>query len=149
MSDVIDINQILSYLPHRYPFILVDRVIEYQQDQQKLVAIKNVSINEPYFNGHFPGNPIMPGVLILEALGQTCILLAHQILADDKYTSVHYLTGIDKARFKQVVIPGDQLQLEVVLVRRKRDIWQMHGEATVNGNLACRADIMSAGRVKQ
>lgn len=142
--NMIDINKIFSYLPHRYPFLLVDRVIEYQLDQQKLLAIKNVTINEPFFNGHFPGKPIMPGVLILEALGQACIILAHHIHAEEKDNGIHYLTGIDNARFKQMVVPGDQLHLEVEIVRRKCDIWQMHGEATVNGNLACRADLMSA-----
>lgn len=142
----IGIAEILTMLPHRYPFIFIDRVVEYEIDK-RLVALKNVTINEPYFVGHFPGNPIMPGVLILEALAQACAILAHLSYDADKgLRRLHYFAGIDNARFKQVVKPGDQLRLEVELVARKRDIWRMHGDVLVNGKLACSADLMSAAK---
>lgn len=147
MMNRVEINTILEHLPHRYPFILIDRIIE-NEEENRLVAIKNVTINEPYFVGHFPGRPIMPGVLVVEALAQACVLLANKILKEEPGKRfMHYFAGIDKARFKQMVIPGDQLRLEVEVLRRKRDIWQMHGKATVDGNLACSAELLSAMQV--
>ncbi|MCC2667393.1 MAG: hypothetical protein K0S63_1309, partial [Gammaproteobacteria bacterium] len=129
MSEPIDINQILSLIPHRYPFVLVDKVLDFER-MHRLSAIKNVSINENFFTGHFPGNPIMPGVLMLEALAQACAILS-SLSREPKegYKFLHYFAGIDNARFKQVVVPGDQLRLEVTFVNQKRDFWRMKGEA--------------------
>jgi 3-hydroxyacyl-[acyl-carrier-protein] dehydratase len=146
MSEFIDVNQIFSLLPHRYPFLLVDRVIDYKV-LDYLTAIKNVTINEPFFTGHFPGNPIMPGVLMLEALAQACGILANLSRKPrDGYEFLHYFAGIDNARFKQVVTPGDQLRLEVKLIGHKRDFWRMSCEAYVGDKLACSADLLSASK---
>lgn len=146
MSELIDINQIFKLLPHRYPFILVDRVLEYKK-LDYLIAIKNVSINENFFTGHFPGNPIMPGVLMLEALAQASgILSSLSREPKEGYETLHFFAGIDNAKFKQVVTPGDQLRLEVKLLGQKRDFWRMHGEAYVGDKLACSADLMSAAK---
>lgn len=146
MSEFIDINQILGLLPHRYPFMLVDRVLDYKP-MDYLTAIKNVTINEPFFTGHFPGQPIMPGVLMLEALAQACgILSSISSEPKDRKAVLHYFAGIDNARFKQVVTPGDQLRLEVKLTGRKREFWRMHGEAYVGDKLACSADLLSAAK---
>lgn len=144
MSEVY-IEQVLEHLPHRYPFVLVDRVLSFTP-QERLTAIKNVTINEPFFVGHFPGKPVMPGVLIIEALAQASVLLSHLTFNenDPETRPLHFFAGIDNARFKQVVVPGDQLVLEVELVKRRREIWRMHAEAKVDGNLACSADLMSA-----
>jgi 3-hydroxyacyl-[acyl-carrier-protein] dehydratase len=146
MSESIDITKILDLLPHRYPLILVDRVLDYKKSDF-LVAIKNVTINEPFFPGHFPGKPIMPGVLMLEALAQACIIL-HNISRTPKegYRFLYFFAGIDNAKFKQVVIPGDQLRLEVNMLGQKRDFWRMHGKAFVGDKLACSADLMSAAK---
>ena len=146
MNESIDINQVLNLLPHRYPFILVDRVLEYKTFDY-LHAIKNVTINEPFFIGHFPGNPIMPGVLMLEALAQAAAILSN-ISREPKegYEFLHFFAGIDNARFKQVVVPGDQLRLEVKMIGQKRDFWRMHGEAYVSDKLACSADLLSAAK---
>jgi len=146
MSVQIDINQILSLLPHRYPFILVDRVFDYKEFDY-LSAIKNVTINEPFFVGHFPGNPIMPGVLMLEALAQASAILSNlSRTPKEGYECLHFFAGIDNARFKQVVIPGDQLRIEVKMVGQKRDFWRMHGEVYVGDKLACSADLLSAAK---
>ena len=146
MSEPIDINKIFSLLPHRYPFLLVDRVLDYKV-MDYLTAIKNVTINEPTFTGHFPGNPIMPGVLMLEALAQACGILASLSCAPKEgYEVLHFFAGIDNAKFKQVVTPGDQLRLEVKLLGKKRDFWRMHGEAYVGDKLACSADLLSAAK---
>lgn len=147
MSNPILIDEVLNLLPHRYPFILIDRVLEYEVNQ-RLVAIKNVTISEPFFQGHFPGKPVMPGVLMLEALAQASVILAnlsHPSTEPGKQM-LHFFAGIDNARFKQVVQPGDQLRLEVSLLGQKRGIWRMHGDATVDGSLACSADLMSAAK---
>lgn len=146
MSEPINIIKILDLLPHRYPFILVDRVLEYKEFDY-LTAIKNVTINEPYFIGHFPGNPIMPGVLMLEALAQSSAILSNlSRTAKEGHEFLYFFAGIDNAKFKQVVIPGDQLRLEVKLVGQKRDFWRMHGEVFVGDKLACSADLMSAAK---
>ncbi len=143
MSEI-GIQEILKLLPHRYPFILIDKVVDFEP-QKSLTAIKNVSINEPYFTGHFPENPIMPGVLILEALAQACVVFAFQTTKTMPSDGVLYLfAGINKARFKRMVVPGDQLRLEVELVNHKRGIWKMFGKATVDGQLACSAELLSA-----
>ncbi|KTD21331.1 3-hydroxyacyl-ACP dehydratase FabZ [Legionella londiniensis] len=146
MSGIVDINNILNLLPHRYPFILVDKILEFK-DFEYLTAIKNVTMNEPFFNGHFPGNPIMPGVLMLEALAQASALLSSlSRKPQEGFDFLYFFAGIDNARFKQVVIPGDQLRLEVKLIGQKRDFWRMHGEAFVDDKLACSADLMSAAK---
>lgn len=146
MSGVVDINQILEMLPHRYPFVMVDRVLEYKV-YESLTAIKNVTINEPFFTGHFPDNPIMPGVMMLESLAQACGILSNLSRAPrEGYDYLFFFAGIDNARFKQVVVPGDQLRLEVKFVAQKKDFWRMHGEAYVGDKLACSADLMSAAK---
>ena len=140
----VDINKILNLIPHRYPFILVDRLLDYAVFDF-LVAIKNVTINEPYFSGHFPGNPIMPGVLMLESLAQAGAILSNlSRTAKEGHEFLYFFAGIDNAKFKQVVIPGDQLRLEVKLMKQKRDFWRLHAEAFVGDRIACSADLMSA-----
>ena len=142
----LDIYDILKHLPHRYPFLLIDRVVDYEPGKN-LVAIKNVTHNEPHFPGHFPNRPIMPGVLILEALAQATGILAFKTadhIPDDN--SLYYFVGIDNARFKQPVEPGDQLQLEVEFVKQMRGIWKFKGKALVDGKVVCSADLMCAER---
>lgn len=142
-----DIQEIIKYLPHRYPFLLIDRVVEFVEDKT-LVAIKNVTYNEPFFTGHFPQQAVMPGVLILEALAQAGGILAYKSTkaGPDDDSFLHLLAGIDNARFKRMVEPGDQLRLEVTFDRAKRDIWKLSGVASVDGKVVCTADIMSAKR---
>jgi 3-hydroxyacyl-[acyl-carrier-protein] dehydratase len=141
----IDINQIMKLLPHRYPFLLVDRVLEFTP-RQSITAIKNVTINEPFFQGHFPDFPVMPGVLIIEALAQTAALLTFtEEKADD---AVYYFAGIDGARFKKPVLPGDQLVMVATYQREKAGIYNVHVKATVDGELAAEADITCAVRRK-
>jgi 3-hydroxyacyl-[acyl-carrier-protein] dehydratase len=138
----LDIRAILEHLPHRYPFLLVDRVLELEKGQ-RIVALKNVSINEPFFVGHFPHLPVMPGVLQIEALAQAAGILSFQTMgrvSDDR--SVYYFVGIDNARFKRPVVPGDQLRLEVSIVRVARTIWKYTGIATVDGQVAAEAELM-------
>ena len=139
-----DINQVLEHLPHRYPFLLIDRVLEVEPGKS-LVGIKNVTVNEPFFQGHFPQRPVFPGVLILEALAQATGILAFRSTntkpADD---SLYYFAGIDKARFKRPVSPGDQLRLSVEVIKSKRGIWKFTGEATVDGELAASAELTCA-----
>ncbi len=143
MSGQLDILKIQQLLPHRYPFLLVDKVLECEP-KERLLACKNVTFNEPFFQGHFPGNPIFPGVLMLEALAQATALLTSQ--SDDQYGpgSIYYLAGIDKARFKKTVGPGDQLMLEAKVVKTRRNIWTFDCRAEVDGELATSATIMCA-----
>jgi 3-hydroxyacyl-[acyl-carrier-protein] dehydratase len=143
---MMDIHQILKKLPHRYPILLVDRVLEVEKGVS-IKAIKNVSINEPFFNGHFPHRPVMPGVLMLEALAQTAALLAFETLGvtPDENT-VYYFAGIDGARFKRPVEPGDQLTLKVKLDRMKAGIFKFKAEAWVVEELAVEADLMCTMR---
>lgn len=141
-----NIHEILKYLPHRYPFLLVDKVINLVPGES-ITAVKNVTCNEPYFSGHFPQKMVMPGVLILEALAQASGILAFKtanILPNGN--SLYYFAGIDNARFKRVVEPGDQLSLEVQIIRHKQDFWKFKGIATVEGNMVCCADMISAKR---
>jgi len=146
MTSSIDIVKILDLLPHRYPFLLIDRVLEYTPFEH-LIGIKNVTMNEPFFVGHFPGNPIMPGVLMLEALAQASALLSNlSRSAKEGYEYLYFFAGIDNAKFKLVVTPGDQLRLEVKLLTKKRDFWRLHGEVFVGDKLACSADLMSAAK---
>ena len=142
--DSLDIYQIMKHLPHRYPFLLIDRVLEVEPGSH-LVGLKNVTVNEPHFTGHFPHRPVMPGVLILEALAQCTGILAFRtegVIPDE--TSLYYFVGIDNARFKIPVEPGDQLQLRVDFVKRMRNLWKFKGEATVDGKVVCSADLMCA-----
>lgn len=145
MSEM-KIDEVIAKLPHRYPFLLVDRVLEYTPGE-RLTAVKNVSINEPFFNGHFPDQPVMPGVLILESMAQAAGILAllttGSVLAEGE---LFFFAGIDNARFKRVVIPGDQLRLEVEVIRVKKELCKMKGTATVDGELACSAELMSVKR---
>ena len=141
-----NIQGILKCIPHRYPFLLVDKVLEFELNSY-LLAIKNVTINEPFFQGHFPGNPIMPGVLMLEALAQASAILSNlSRKPQEGYDFIYFFAGIDKAKFKQIVIPGDCLRMEVKLMTRKGDFWRLHGEAFVGDKLACSADLMTAAK---
>ncbi len=136
-----DSREIQGILPHRYPFLLVDRVVEIGPD--KIVARKNVSAGEPFFQGHFPGHPVMPGVLIIEALAQAGAILAAKATGFDPATQVVYFMAIDKAKFRKPVVPGDQLVLEVVPLRKGGSIWKMRGEAKVDGALVCEAEFLA------
>ncbi|RUO44349.1 3-hydroxyacyl-[acyl-carrier-protein] dehydratase FabZ [Aliidiomarina taiwanensis] len=140
-----DINEIQHILPHRYPFALVDRVISYVPGKS-LHAIKNVTMNEPVFTGHFPGNPIFPGVLILEAMAQATGLLGFKMSERRDEDEIFLFAGIDKARFKRQVIPGDQIHFHVEFLKERRDIWKFSGRAEVDGELAASAELMCARR---
>ena len=135
---IIDNIEIQAILPHRYPFLLVDRVTELEINE-KAVGVKNISINEPFFQGHFPGRPIFPGVLVLEALAQLGGILAIRS-AQGNAPAVIYLTGIDKAKFRTPIIPGDQLRLQVTVVKRRPPFWKMEGKAFVGEDLVCEAE---------
>jgi 3-hydroxyacyl-[acyl-carrier-protein] dehydratase len=137
-----EIREILNYLPHRFPFLLIDRVLEFE-DGKSIVAIKNVAINEPFFQGHFPGNPVMPGVMILEALAQAAAILSFRSAKrDSTHNLLYYFVGIDNARFKKPVIPGDQLILNVSILRQVRGIVKFATHATVDGVLVTEADLL-------
>ncbi len=138
---MLSVEQIQEILPHRYPFLLVDRIVEWEPGK-RIVGIKNVTINEPYFQGHFPGHPVMPGVLILEALAQTGGLLALKEMAGEG--RIAYLGAIDNAKFRRPVVPGDQLRLEVTVIARKGPVWKLLGEAKVDGVVAARADMTAS-----
>jgi 3-hydroxyacyl-[acyl-carrier-protein] dehydratase len=143
---MMDIHAILKQLPHRYPILLVDRVLAIEPGKS-IRALKNVTINEPFFSGHFPHRPVMPGVLMLEAMAQTAALLSFAtagVTPDDK--SVYYFAGIDGARFKRPVEPGDQLVMDVSLLRMKAGIFKFKGEARVGQELACEAELMCTMR---
>lgn len=141
-----DIDEILEYLPHRYPMLLVDRVLECEPGK-RLLALKNVTINEPFFPGHFPHHPVMPGVLVIEALAQAAAILSFKTInakPDDR--SVYYFVGIDEARFKRPVVPGDSLLLEVTLERQVRGIWKFLGQARVGDSLVAEGKLMCTVR---
>ena len=145
-SSTLDIYEILKHLPHRYPFLLIDRVTECKVGE-RLVGFKNVTYNEPYFQGHFPNKEVMPGVLIIEALAQATGILAFRTngqVPDEN--SLYYLVGVDGVRFKQPVIPGDQLKLEVDIIKTKRGVWKFNGVASVDGKVVCTAELMCAER---
>ena len=143
-----DYREIVRTLPHRYPFLLIDRVVEFEAGK-RIVAIKNVTANEPFFSGHFPGHPVMPGVLILEAMAQAAAILSFKTM---KYTpeqiGVVYFAGIDGARFRKPVKPGDQMVLKVEIVRETRGIWKYTGRAEVDGVLVAEAELMATLRDK-
>jgi len=137
-----DINEVLEHLPHRYPFVLIDRV-ESMELGKKITAIKNVTVNEPFFPGHFPHYPVMPGVLVVEAMAQAAAILSFKTMGEkpsDK--SVYYFVGIDSARFKKPVIPGDQIIINVSIVRILKGIWKYAGVATVNKEVVAEANLM-------
>lgn len=140
-----DIQKIMDLLPHRYPFLLVDRVLEFNPGES-ITALKNVTLNEPYFQGHFPGYPVMPGVLILEALAQTSGIyeFASREANDESTNFLFLFVSIDKARFRRQVVPGDQLILQVDLISKKRNMMKVKGTATVDGVIAASAEIMCA-----
>lgn len=139
---VLDIRGILEHLPHRYPLLLLDRVLELEKGK-RILAYKNVTINEPYFVGHFPNLPVMPGVLQIEALAQAAGVLSFQTMGRmSDASSVYYFVGIDKARFKRPVMPGDQLHLEVTIDRISRSIWKYQGRASVDGQTTAEAELM-------
>ena len=143
---MMDIHAILKQLPHRYPFLLVDKVIELESNT-RIRAIKNVTFNEPYFGGHFPGRPVMPGVLILEALAQAAGLLAFDAMGQvPDENNIYYFVGIDGARFKRPVVPGDQLLLTITIDRVRAGIWKFKGVATVGDDVACEAELMCTMR---
>jgi 3-hydroxyacyl-[acyl-carrier-protein] dehydratase len=143
-NSSLDLQRILTYLPHRYPFLLIDRVIEHTPGGE-LVAIKNVTCNEPFFQGHFPGRPVMPGVLIVEAMAQAAGVLTFRTAGKEPTNnSTFYFVGIDKARFRAPVVPGDQLILRAQYQRRIKTIWCFRTEATVDGKRVASADIMVA-----
>jgi len=149
MKMVMDIQEVLKYLPHRPPFLLIDGVKEFKHSDF-LVAIKNVTMNEPFFVGHFPGEPVMPGVLIIEALAQAGAILAYKSIDQLPSDGVLFLfAGIENARFRKVVKPGDQLQLEAKFLWEKRDLWKIEGRATVDGEVVCSADLMSFRTTKE
>lgn len=143
MSDLLDINEIRKYLPHRYPFLLVDKVISVESGKS-ITAVKNVTVNEPFFNGHFPIAPVMPGVLIVEALAQASgILIFRTIGRYPEQEELFYLAGINSARFKRMVLPGDALQLDIELLRKAHGVWKFKGTASVDGEVACVAEFMN------
>ena len=139
---VFDIIQIQKILPHRYPFLLIDRIIELEP-MKRVVGLKNVTINEPFFVGHFPGHPIMPGVLILEAMAQTGGMLVLDSVANPQDKLV-YFTGIDKVKFRKPVVPGDQLRFEMELLKARSTIFKMQGNAYVDSKLVCEAELTAA-----
>lgn len=153
-ETIMDIEEIRRYLPHRYPFLLIDKIVELDSESH-IKAVKNVTANEPFFQGHFPGKAVMPGVLVIEAMAQAAGILgvknAHKIagLPDEpEKDGIYFFVGIDKARFRKTVVPGDQLLLEVKLLKSRRGIWSFDAAAYVDGKLVCSAEIMctSAGK---
>ena len=146
MAETMGIGEVLEHLPHRYPFLLIDRIKEIDLGK-RILALKNVTINEPFFQGHFPQRPIMPGVLILEAMAQAAGILVFRTQGDKPdESSVYYLAGIDKARFKRPVVPGDQLEIEVTLERGVRGVWKFSCLARVDGALVCEAEMLCSVR---
>ncbi len=142
MTSTLDIHDIMDILPHRYPLLLVDRVIELVPGK-RIIAIKNVSISEPFFQGHFPGRPIMPGVMILEAMAQAGGLLAYASGFQEKQSLIYFM-AMDKARFRKPVLPGDQLVSEMTILKRRKKVMKMSGVATVNGQRVAEAEFLAA-----
>ncbi len=142
METVYDIQEIMQFLPHRYPFILLDRVIEIVPGE-RIVGLKNVTINEPFFQGHFPDTPVMPGVLIIETMAQAGGVLVYASLPDEGKKRLVYFMGIDKARFRKPVVPGDQLVVEVIWTKKRANVSKMSGKATVDGKLVAEAEVMA------
>ena len=138
---MISVKEIMDLLPHRYPFLLVDRILELDSGK-RIVGIKNVTINEPFFHGHFPGHPVMPGVLIIESMAQVGGILALKALGGEKRLA--YFAGIDNAKFRRPVVPGDQLRIEVDVTAHKGPVWKMHGVAKVGDAVAAKADVTAS-----
>ncbi|HUU51199.1 MAG TPA: 3-hydroxyacyl-ACP dehydratase FabZ [Nitrospinota bacterium] len=134
-------KEIQKYLPHRFPFLLVDRILELEKDK-RIVGIKNVTINEPFFTGHFPGIPVMPGVLIIEAMAQVAGILAMESMGREE-TKVAYFMGIDKAKFRRPVVPGDQIRFEMEVLKHRGKIWRLKGNAYVDDNLVAEAEVQA------
>jgi 3-hydroxyacyl-[acyl-carrier-protein] dehydratase len=139
---MIEIEEIMNILPHAYPFLLVDRIVEIEAGR-RVIGIKNVTFNEPFFQGHFPGRPIMPGVLIIEAMAQTAGVLAFKSMPDEYLKKPVYFLGMDNVRFRKPVIPGDQLRLELEVTKHRHSIWGFRGKAFVDGKLAAEADLLA------
>jgi len=139
---MIDIHGIMDVLPHRYPFLFVDRIIALEEGK-RVVGIKNVTINEPFFQGHFPGEPVMPGVLIVEAMGQTAGVLAYRAMGEEAEGKGVFLMSINRVKFRRPVVPGDQLRLELEVVKHRGDIWAFQGKAFVEDQLAAEAELMA------
>jgi beta-hydroxyacyl-ACP dehydratase FabZ len=136
------ITDIMSFIPHRYPFIMIDRILELEP-RKKVIALKNVTINEPFFQGHYPGTPVMPGVMIIEGMGQAGAILYIESLPPEKKGSLLYFMALDKVRFRKPVIPGDQIIFEVEMVRERSKAVKMAGIATVDGNRVAEAELMA------
>lgn len=145
-KKTLNVEEIMSLLPHRYPFLMIDRVVDYSitEEHKTLRAIKNVSFNEPFFQGHFPGKPVLPGVLILEAMAQATGVLAFTMVGKPEPGELYYFASIDNARFRHPVVPGDQLVLDVEYLKERRGIASFKGVATVDGSVVCSADLMCA-----
>ncbi|MCK5244502.1 MAG: 3-hydroxyacyl-ACP dehydratase FabZ [Desulfobacterales bacterium] len=142
MEELYDIRRIMEFLPHRYPFILVDRIVEIVPNE-RIVGLKNVTINEPFFQGHFPGAPVMPGVLMVEAMAQTGAVLAISSLPAEEHGKLMYFMGIDKARFRKPVVPGDQVIMEVEVIRRRGKTLKLSGNARVDHDLVAEAELLA------
>lgn len=145
---MMDVNEIMKILPHRYPFLLVDRILEFEEGK-KIVGLKNVTMNEPFFPGHFPGHPVMPGVLIIEAMAQVAAILAYKSSDESIRSKVTYFVGIDNTKFRKPVVPGDQLRLELEANGCRRGIWNFVGKAYVDGKLVTESELKATFADKQ
>lgn len=142
METPMDIRAIMNHIPHRYPFILVDRILELEPDK-RVVGLKNVTMNEPFFQGHFPGTPIMPGVLILEAMAQTSGVLAIASLSESGKNALMYFMGLDQVKFRKMVVPGDQLIMELEVLKKRAKVMKLSGVAKVDGQVVAEAQLMA------
>ena len=143
MDNTFDIQKIMNLLPHRYPFIMIDRILELVPGE-KVVALKNVTINEPFFQGHFPGSPIMPGVLMIEAMGQAGAVLASESLPEEEQGSLIYFMGMNKVKFRKPVVPGDQIIFEIKFLKQRTKVFKMSGMAFVDEKLVAEAELMAS-----
>lgn len=143
-KKTLNIHDLIKLLPHRYPFLMIDKVLDYEENT--LHAVKNVTVNEPCFMGHFPENAVMPGVLIIEALAQAGAVLAYLKNKSSPKDNIFFLASLENVKFKQIVLPGDQLHMHVEITGNKGNFWKLHGEATVDGKVVCSLDILSAMR---
>lgn len=143
MPEPYDIQAIMKLMPHRYPFLLIDRVLKLVAGEE-IVALKNVTLNEPFFQGHFPGNPIMPGVLIIEAMAQAGGILAYESMPPENRSPLVYFMGMDKVKFRKPVVPGDQLHFEVKILKMRSKVVKIHGKAIVDDRLVAEAELMAS-----